>query len=545
VIGDVRLKASDLHWPLIAVAAFIALLGVYNVHSAAAARDASLYLSQVYWLLIGVVVVTVSLYFDYRVSERFAYPAYAVVCLLLLAVLATHHGRAAKGAERWLVLGPLSFQPSELAKLATVLCLANYFGGRADEGGYTLTSLLRPLNLSRPLAVLAALVVFWQRDWLADPVGLLARFLRQKLGGDVPAVADLYWLRALLAIGVFALIGLAAVAVLRAERQVALLSPWPPGRKQRLLFGVGVLGVSLFLGLAWVWSAPLLRDPFGVAVSALVTGAAPGGPYAVANPNSTLRLVAVAALAVYLLAALRNLTKGVLHPIDLMLAPIDLVAAPTVLILVQPDLGTAGIVVLIGMTMVLVVGVKLRSLIILGLCGALVAGVGWFGILKEYQKNRILTFIDPEHDMQGAGWNAVQSMIAVGSGQWVGKGHKGGTQTQLAFLPEQHTDFAFSVWGEEQGFVGCVLLVSLYVAFIWLALAIAAEARDRYGALLATGALGIILWQALINVSMVIGMFPVVGITLPLFSYGGSSALTVLLSIGILLNVHWRRRVHY
>jgi rod shape determining protein RodA len=170
--------------------------------------------------------------------------------------------------------------------------------------------------------------------------------------------------------------------------------------------------------------------------------------------------------------------------------------------------------------------------------------VGWFGILKDYQKRRILTFIDPEHDLKGAGWNAVQSMIAVGSGKWTGKGHLEGTQTQLSFLPEQHTDFAFSVWAEEQGFMGCMLLLGLYLLLLVLALAIAAEAREAYGSLLATGVAAMILWQAVINIGMVIGVFPVVGMTLPLFSYGGSSLLTVMFGVGMLLNIHLRRRAH-
>jgi len=124
----------------------------------------------------------------------------------------------------------------------------------------------------------------------------------------------------------------------------------------------------------------------------------------------------------------------------------------------------------------------------------------------------------------------------------LGKGHKEGTQTQLSFLPEQHTDFAFSVWAEEQGFVGCALLLALYLVMLLMAFAIAADARETYGALLATGVAALLMWQSLINVGMVIGVAPVVGMTLPLFSYGGSSIITTLLGLGLLLNVHWRRR---
>jgi rod shape determining protein RodA len=135
-------------------------------------------------------------------------------------------------------------------------------------------------------------------------------------------------------------------------------------------------------------------------------------------------------------------------------------------------------------------------------------------------------------------------MIAVGSGRWLGKGHRGGTQTQLSFLPEQHTDFAFSVWAEEQGFIGATLLVFLYLCLGSFTLAIAADARDKYGTLLATGVAALIFWQAIINIGMVIGALPVVGITLPLFSYGGSSVLTIMMAIGLALSVHLRRKVY-
>ena len=141
----------------------------------------------------------------------------------------------------------------------------------------------------------------------------------------------------------------------------------------------------------------------------------------------------------------------------------------------------------------------------LSVLGTLFAGLSWFAVLKDYQKRRILTFIDPESDIQGAGWNAFQSMIAVGSGQLWGKGHGGGTQTQLSFLPEQHTDFAFSVWAEEMGLMGCALLLLLYLLLLIVSLAIAADARDTYGSLVAVGVAVLILWQTLINVGMVIG----------------------------------------
>ena len=134
----------------------------------------------------------------------------------------------------------------------------------------------------------------------------------------------------------------------------------------------------------------------------------------------------------------------------------------------------------------------------------------------------------------------MQSLIAVGSGRWFGKGHRGGTQTQLSFLPEQHTDFAFSVWAEEHGFLGSVFLIFLYVAMVLIALSIALKARDAYGTLLAVGIASMIFWHTVINIGMVIGVVPVVGLTLPLFSYGGTSMICTMIGIGVLMNISAR-----
>ncbi|MBI3180186.1 MAG: FtsW/RodA/SpoVE family cell cycle protein, partial [Deltaproteobacteria bacterium] len=161
-----RVAWAQLHWPLVAVTLLIALAGIYNLHSSAAARDPSLYLVQLAVLGVGLVCVSALVAFDYRVTESLAYPGYAVACLFLVAVL--FHGEAAKGAQRWLAVGPLSFQPSELAKLAVILCLARYFSQRAEPGGYTMRSLFRPLNLSRPLVALGLLIATWRKPLLSD-----------------------------------------------------------------------------------------------------------------------------------------------------------------------------------------------------------------------------------------------------------------------------------------------------------------------------------------------------------------------------------------
>ncbi len=538
----VGVDTSEIHWPLIAVVFLVALLGVYNLHSAAAARDPSLYLTQMGFIAVGAMLAALVLVFDYRVTESLAYPVYAIACLLLLAVL--FQGKVAGGAQRWLDLGPIALQPSEPAKLATILCLARYFSIRVPPNGYSMRRLFGPLNPSRPLAVTVVLVWAWSKPWLADPIGELARWIRAKLDGIIPQAGDLLWFRIFVACIFVALCVVAIMLIVRFARARALLDPWPEGQRNRLIGLTVALTVAAGGLLASNWNAPFLRDPFGEVIARLAIAAGPGGPYEALVPGHGLRIVIILATAGYWAASLFALRQGVDKIMDVVIAPVDLLAIPAILILVEPDLGTAGIVVFIGFTMILVVGVRLRTLIILGCMGACVAVVGWFGVLKDYQKRRILTFIDPEHDRTGAGWNAVQSLIAVGSGRWTGKGHMGGTQTKLSFLPEQHTDFAFSVWAEEQGFIGCLLILGLFFVLLAFALAVAAEAREAYGSLLATGVAAMIFWQALINMGMVIGVFPVVGMTLPLFSYGGSSLMTIMLGIGLLLNVHLRRRAH-
>lgn len=215
-------------------------------------------------------------------------------------------------------------------------------------------------------------------------------------------------------------------------------------------------------------------------------------------------------------------------------------ALPAGLILLQPDLGTALLVTAVAGSIVLFHGI--RRNVLLGLAGAAVmaAPAAWM-LLKEYQKQRILTFLDPERDPLGAGYHIIQSKIAVGSGQFLGKGFLMGTQARLQFLPERHTDFIFSVLAEEWGFLGAFGVLALYGLLVLWGLDIAAKARDTFGRLLAVGVTSILFLHVAINVGMVTGCLPVVGVPLPLFSYGGSSVLTTYLCAGILINVRMRR----
>lgn len=220
--------------------------------------------------------------------------------------------------------------------------------------------------------------------------------------------------------------------------------------------------------------------------------------------------------------------------------PLALMALPAAAILLQPDLGSAALVALVTLTMLVLGGVQLRWLALLASPIVFLAPLLWSG-LKEYQQKRILTFIDPGQDPLGAGYHVIQSKIAVGSGMLWGKGFLQGTQNHLSFLPEQHTDFIFSVFAEEWGLAGGAFLMALYLALLLRGAVVAARSRNRFGALLVMGVLTIVFWQVVVNVGMVTGLLPVVGIPLPMFSYGGSSMLCLLTGIGLVMNVSMRR----
>ncbi|MBN1957975.1 MAG: rod shape-determining protein RodA [Desulfuromonadales bacterium] len=213
---------------------------------------------------------------------------------------------------------------------------------------------------------------------------------------------------------------------------------------------------------------------------------------------------------------------------------------PVGLILKQPDLGTATMVVFIAATMLLFAGVKRGTMVVLSILGILTAVAGWFG-LHDYQRARIRTFLNPEADPLGSGYHIIQSKIAVGSGGFRGKGFLQGTQSQLSFLPERHTDFAFSVFAEEWGFSGSLVLLLVYLFLIVWGLYIARRAADRFGMFLALGVTAMIFWHIVVNLGMVIGLLPVVGVPLPLFSYGGTSMVTTMIGVGLLMNVSMRR----
>jgi len=338
-------------------------IGIVNLYSAGCNRGEGtpLYFKQLYWLAVGLGVMFVTLIYDYRHLEKLSYPIYILSILLLVAVI--FEGKVVSGSRRWLPIGPFSFQPAELAKIAIILVLATYFSRR-------------------------------------------------------PRLASMH-----------------------------------------------------------------LKD---------------------------------------------------------LIVPGVLVLIPVGLIIKQPDLGSGILVALVAVSLILFVGVQWRTLGGCALTMVLLSPVIWH-FLKDYQQQRVLTFLNPGKDPLGAGYHILQSMIAVGSGQFWGKGFLHGTQSQLYFLPEQHTDFVFSVFAEEWGFVGSVALLLLYMMLAFWGLRVAWDCKDRFGHLLALGVTALIFWQVFINLCMVTGFLPVVGIPLPLFSYGGSSLITTWLGVGFLLNIRMRR----
>jgi rod shape determining protein RodA len=220
-----------------------------------------------------------------------------------------------------------------------------------------------------------------------------------------------------------------------------------------------------------------------------------------------------------------------------LLLPTLLVAIPAGLIMLQPDLGTALIILATFGTMMLFMKVEKKTLIGILACVAVIVPAAYQFALQPYQKQRIVSFIDPMSDPKGAGYNSIQSMIAVGSGQLTGKGWKKGTQSQLNFLPEHHTDFIFSGFSEEWGFFGGAVLVALYLVFMMNGLSIAYQSHDKFGVLLAIGIMTIFFWHIFINMGMVMGLLPIVGVPLPFMSYGGSSLITSIVGVAILTNI--------
>jgi rod shape determining protein RodA len=255
------------------------------------------------------------------------------------------------------------------------------------------------------------------------------------------------------------------------------------------------------------------------------------------QPSETMKLALVLVLA-------RSL-----HDIDLkdglgfkqLVGPALLALVPAGLTIIQPDLGTGLLLVSIFVGMIFFAGVHRSVMIFFFVAGLIALPMAWSFGLKAYQKQRVLTFLNPGNDARGAGYNSIQSKVAVGSGMIIGKGFRKGTQSQLEFLPERHTDFIFSVLSEEHGFIGSVTTAGLLMTLLFMGARIASQAKDRFGTFIAVGALCLIFFHITVNILMVMGLLPIVGVPLPLLSYGGSIMITTMASLGIVSAVAYRK----
>lgn len=255
------------------------------------------------------------------------------------------------------------------------------------------------------------------------------------------------------------------------------------------------------------------------------------------QPSETMKLILILIMARWL--SKRDYPSGIGW--SGLIVPGLMVLLPFGLTVKQPDLGTASLLMMIAGSLLIFVGVRKSIILVAVLIGVIAAPLVWNFGLKSYQKDRVLTFLSPGRDPRGTGYNSIQSKIAVGSGKILGKGFRKGTQSQLEFLPERHTDFIYSVLSEEHGFIGSATTFALFLVLYVMAIRISAQARDREGALIVVGVFAYLFWHVFVNVGMVIGILPIVGAPLPLLSYGGSSLLSTMVGLGLISSVAYRR----
>lgn len=323
------------------------------------------------------------------------------------------------------------------------------------------------------------------------------------------------------------------------------MHPWAAPHLMRFSIGVVLmLGVAL-IPLSWLmkgsyfaYGGCLLLLIF-VEVMGHIGGGAQRwialGPLNL-QPSEMTKLAVILMLARYLHAFPPMQYPGLKY----LFVPLALLAMPAVLILKQPNLGTTLIIIAVSGWILFASGVRLRYFIIVIVMGLAAAPVAW-QFLHDYQKQRVMTFLDPSQDPLGSGYNITQSMIAIGSGGINGKGFLKGSQAQLDFLPEKQTDFIFTMLTEETGFIGGVVVLGLFTLLIWFALGVALRSRNLFGSVVAHGIAAMLFFHMFVNTAMVMGMLPVVGLPLPLLSYGGSMQLAIMLGFGLLMNA-WINR---
>ena len=324
------------------------------------------------------------------------------------------------------------------------------------------------------------------------------------------------------------------------------LDPWASRQMVRFalgLFGMTVVAVTdirLWLRFSYGVYFVVLALLIAVEISGFVgMGAQRWINLGIFNvqPSELMKVAVVLALA-------RYFHGGSIEEIErptFLIPPLLMVAVPAFLILRQPDLGTTIMVVAASIGIFFAAGVRIWKFALVGALGLVSAPVAWFYLLRDYQRARIMTFINPEQDTLGSGYHIIQSKIALGSGGVFGKGYLMGTQGHLNFLPEKQTDFIFTMLAEEFGLVGGLGLLALYILLLFYGFSISLSSRNHFGRLLGMGVTITFFLYIFINIAMVMGLIPVVGVPLPLVSYGGTAMLTILFGFGLLMCVHINR----
>ena len=418
----------------------IILMGITLIYSGTHAIEwaQNIWIRQTIWFGFGLAGMIAAILFDYQLLGKYSRLIFIIAIILLICVL---FGPSVRSAKSWFLLGPISFQPAEFAKLATIIILAEYLSTKR-EGLNTLYDLLPSIGL----VCLPILLILMQPDLgttlVFVPIYLMMLF--------ITGIRTLY------------LVTLAST---------------------------GALIIIITIFVSWVEIQPKLANIGIVSFLYKIFGSF---EYAI------IFLIALLAVIVGIYYAIKMFHDTELKFTNFLLSYIILVVSMFFSLIVD-------------------------------------------NFLKEYQRKRILVFIDPNIDPLGAGYNIIQSKIAIGSGKLFGKGLLNGTQNQLGFLPERQTDFIFSVLGEELGFIGAMVLLFLFCVIIYRGIAIAFSSRDMFGCLLATGIISMIAVQIFINIGIATGIMPVTGLTLPLVSYGGSSLFITMVSLGIVLNIRLRR----
>lgn len=376
---------------------------------------------------------------------------------------------------------------------------------------------------------------------------------------------DWWLLGAVLALCLYGLVMIYSAT--RAPEATGLPPPSDFARKQALWIVVGLAAFGLALVFDYEriarWHLPLYVLVVGLLGAALVIGRAPTGaaswialgPFHL-QPSELAKITVILSLASFL-----GHRIDAIHRLGVVLASLVIPAVPVLLVLAQPDFGTALVIIAIWFGALYLAGAKARHLLAVLGTGVVVFVLMWNLdrlpldrvapepvaravsqiALKDYQKRRLTIFLNPQADPLGAGYHIIQSRVAIGSGQVLGRGLFHGTQSRLRFIPERHTDFIFSVVGEELGLGGALVMLLLYFFIFWRGLRVAIRARDPSGSLLAAGAVSMLIFHTIVSIGMSVNIMPITGLPLPFVSYGGSNLLASFLAFGLLQNVHIRR----